>query len=270
MNIRDLRRHWEKLGEQDPLWAVLTDDARKGRQWDADEFFATGRAEVAEVARQVVSLGLALPSGRALDFGCGVGRLTQALCDHFEAATGVDISASMIESARRYNRHGERCRYQVNTENDLKIFPDAEFSFIYSSITLQHMNHELMRGYLREFLRVLAPGGLLVFNLPSHREGDAEPARDAAGAGRTGWRGAAGRVYYRLRESMVELKHKIRYRWQLIRNRPLFEMHGLARAEVERLVQAGGGRIVDFRRDNKAPGWVSFQYIVARRSHGDS
>ena len=40
---------------------------------------------------------------RALDFGCGVGRLTRALGTRFESALGVDISAGMIEQARRLN-----------------------------------------------------------------------------------------------------------------------------------------------------------------------
>ena len=40
---------------------------------------------------------------RALDFGCGVGRLTRALGDRFDAVVGVDISAGMVEQARRLN-----------------------------------------------------------------------------------------------------------------------------------------------------------------------
>ena len=41
--------------------------------------------------------------------------------------------------------------------------------FIYSRIVLQHVNSRYaVRSYLSEFARVLAPGGLLVFQLPSH------------------------------------------------------------------------------------------------------
>ena len=41
---------------------------------------------------------------RALDFGCGVGRLTRALGMRFESAFGVDISAGMVEQAQTAER----------------------------------------------------------------------------------------------------------------------------------------------------------------------
>ncbi len=54
---------------------------------------------------------ISFPKRRALDFGCGVGRLTQALARHFNIVDGVDIAPSMIELANQFNRSGGRCRY---------------------------------------------------------------------------------------------------------------------------------------------------------------
>ena len=65
-----------------------------------EEFFATGEAEFAHVSRVAETLGRPGRRGRALDFGCGVGRLTRALGERFESAIGVDISAGMVEQAR--------------------------------------------------------------------------------------------------------------------------------------------------------------------------
>jgi 2-polyprenyl-3-methyl-5-hydroxy-6-metoxy-1,4-benzoquinol methylase len=93
--------------------------------------------------------------GSALDFGCGVGRLTQALADHFDEVWGVDIASSMIEGARRLDRSGGRCRYLVNGRP--RVVRDASFGFILSLIVLQHLEPEYIRSYLREFIRLLAP-----------------------------------------------------------------------------------------------------------------
>jgi SAM-dependent methyltransferase len=73
----------------------------------------------------------------------------------------------MIENARELNQYPEKCRYFLNAQEDLQIFADDEFSFIYSNVVLQHIPPQISRRYLVEFARVLRPGGLLVFQLPS-------------------------------------------------------------------------------------------------------
>jgi SAM-dependent methyltransferase len=50
--------------------------------------------------------------------------------------------------------------------SDLRLpFADEKFSFIYSNIVLQHMPRRFSEPYLRDFVRVLAPGGVLVFGV---------------------------------------------------------------------------------------------------------
>jgi tRNA/tmRNA/rRNA uracil-C5-methylase (TrmA/RlmC/RlmD family) len=97
--LRQLRDQWDRLGRSDPFWAVLTDPDKRNRKWTADEFFETGTNEVATVLAHARTLGLRIRFRRALDFGCGVGRITQALANHFERCDGVDISPSMLETA---------------------------------------------------------------------------------------------------------------------------------------------------------------------------
>ena len=54
------------------------------------------------------------------------------------------------------------------TEPDLTVFSDASFDLVASDIVLQHLpDRATVEGYLAEFVRVLKPGGLLVFQLPS-------------------------------------------------------------------------------------------------------
>ena len=175
MRFAALRRHWERLGRDDPYWAVLTDPEKRGGRWDLEEFFRSGMAEIESVLTRASRRGLASERRRALDFGCGAGRLTQALAAHFDRADGVDISASMLDIARRHNRHPDRCHYHLNAAPDLSLFPDASFDFVYTTLVLQHMAPQHSTRYIGELVRVLRPSGVLVFQLPSARSTDEAP-----------------------------------------------------------------------------------------------
>jgi SAM-dependent methyltransferase len=167
MELTQLQRHWDELSKTDPLWSILTLPGKENRQWDPDEFFRTGDGEVTEALEFVRSLNIPIAHRAALDFGCGVGRLTQALCRYFEGCCGVDIAPTMIDLANTFNRYGEHCRYYVNPREDLRLFDDDTFDFILSLIVLQHMRPEYSERYVRDFIRILAPGGVLVFQLPT-------------------------------------------------------------------------------------------------------
>jgi SAM-dependent methyltransferase len=165
---------WDDLARYDPLWAILSDPAKAGRQWDLPRFLETGRREISLLLYQLRALGLAVERRAALDFGCGVGRLSQPLASHFGQVVGVDVSAEMIRLADAINQYPDRVRYVCNVRDDLEIFRSGEFSFIYSNVVLQHIVPDRALLYLGEMLRVLAPGGLLVFQLPSHLRPEAE------------------------------------------------------------------------------------------------
>ncbi len=164
VTLETLKKDWDSLAARDALHAILTDQSKSGGKWSIDEFMKTGSSEIQTVLAHLARIGYVPDStGPALDFGCGVGRLTQALAGHFASCVGVDISPQMIQKAESLNRHGH-CRYVV-TGNGLLPFVDANFSFIYSNLVLQHMPPLYSTGYLREFMRLLAPGGVLVFGV---------------------------------------------------------------------------------------------------------
>jgi SAM-dependent methyltransferase len=168
------RDFWELAARVDPLWAILSDPSKKGGKWTAAEFFETGRREVALLMYQLHVLGQYPVCRRAMDFGCGVGRLSQALSAFFPEVVGIDVSRRMIELAERANMARSRVRYVLNETEDLGQFPSRSFDFIYSDIVLQHLSPELSERFIQEFVRLLAPHGILVFQLASHLREPAE------------------------------------------------------------------------------------------------
>lgn len=181
-----LARTWDVLGTCDPLWSILTKPGTGSGRWNVEEFFRSGEEQV-DAALGLVEgdIGWSLDSGVALDFGCGVGRLTQALCRRFDEVHGVDIAPSMIRAAEGFNRFGDRCHYHVNIREDLTIFPDGAFDFVYSTYVLQHMHPAFARAYVHEFIRLLAPRGVALFQIPTaeRRATPQRPMPDAWFAG---------------------------------------------------------------------------------------
>jgi SAM-dependent methyltransferase len=232
MKLSDVQQYWDRQAHADPMWAILTDPSKAGGRWDADEFFATGVREVGAFMEQAAAWGKPVARRSALDFGCGIGRLSQALAEHFDRVYGVDISSKMIELARQRNRKGARVEYVCNPAGDLSRFADGSIDMVLSWITLQHLRPRYAGRYIQEFLRVLAPGGLLLFQYPSRPIG----------------------LGVRL----------ARWRALLSRPRPMY-MNGMDRDEVVELLKRGGGRILNVSQDDKSiPGYHSFCYAVTR------
>lgn len=244
MSLSKHRRDWNDLGRVDPLWAVLTDPARRYGKWDVQEFFASGAAEIALVMRQAGLLGLPRQRRAALDFGCGVGRLTRALSQHFDRCVGVDISETMIAKACEWHRDWPACHFVLNTTGDLRAFENDSFDLVYSNIVLQHLpSVRLIESYITEFIRILTAHGLLVFQLPRHIpwKNRIQPRR---------------RVYRLLRALGVGEDYLLRS----LKLTPM-RMGFVAEGRVKHLIQAAGGVVLSVdRRDN-----IDQVYYVTRR-----
>lgn len=163
--LNGVRDVWEHLGATDPYWAVLTENEFRGGEARA-EFFASGRTEVAELLK-VLGHDEWPADTLAVDFGCGVGRITFALAEHFDNVVGVDVAASMLDEARANNPFPDRVRFVHNDASTLP-FPDDSVDLLVTVITLQHIPPSLTIRYLLEMIRVTKPGGRLLFQLPSH------------------------------------------------------------------------------------------------------
>ena len=244
MRLKDAQKNWDLFGKIDPLGSILT---VKGKKWEVDEFFRTGEKEISGLMKRLGSIGLTIGQKKALDFGCGIGRLTQALAPYFKEVRGVDIAPSMINLAQSHNKHGNRCQYYVNRGDDLRIFPDKSFDLILSKITLQHIEPVYGKNYIKEFVRVAKPGGIIVFQMPS-----------APVLQETKSIGIKDRVRSLMPESWLNIYRKIK-----LRRKPVTEMYGMSRKEIEDLLEKCGAKLIDVRQDQSAgEKWISWQYCA--------
>jgi SAM-dependent methyltransferase len=130
---------------------------------DSDEvFWASGRRDLDQLILHDVNLD---SSARALEIGCGMGRILKPLSERIEKAFGVDISAEMVARARQ-GLAGRGNAEVFVTRGRLSDFEDASLDFVYSFIVFQHIPaKKAVALYLLEAARVLKGKGVLRFQV---------------------------------------------------------------------------------------------------------
>ena len=161
-------KNWEGLAQDDALWAILTDPSKKEGKWEENEFFSTGETEIQTILNHLKQHSWIVSSNTALDFGCGVGRLSRALAQYFQQVVSVDVSETMIAKAKNLNSdYLNKIEFKHNPHSNLDLIPNNSISFIYSAIVLQHITKREAIFFIEEFLRKLEPKGICVFQLPT-------------------------------------------------------------------------------------------------------
>jgi hypothetical protein len=156
--MRDTDADWHEIGRKEPWYGVLATGKFLVRNMNADtisEFFASGREDMRPVVETIERLyGAGFKPERALDFGCGVGRLCFAMRDTAKHVTGVDVSHGMIEKAE-----GLRNEQRLTNVEFLSSLPvGGTFDWINSYIVFQHIPPRRGVVILEDLLSVLRPG----------------------------------------------------------------------------------------------------------------
>ena len=117
---------------------------------------------------------------KALDIGCGEGRFCRMMRARGIAATGIDPTAPLIETARARDPGGD---YRIAAAEALP-FPEGAFDLVVSYLSL--IDIAGLEDAIAGMARVLAPGGaLLIAHLASFATASVDPSggwvRDAAG-----------------------------------------------------------------------------------------
>jgi SAM-dependent methyltransferase len=167
---RDTDADWRAIGAREPFWGVLTWPEYRRENLDEDRlaaFYATGVNHIAGIAGELAHIGGApFHVDAALDFGCGVGRLTEAMGAYADQIIGYDISPGMLEEARA--RGAGKAVYTG-------VLPDGPFDWINSYIVFQHIPPQAGLDLLEQLLAKLTARGFVSLHFTVYRDAHLRP-----------------------------------------------------------------------------------------------
>jgi SAM-dependent methyltransferase len=154
-----MQADWNRRAREDANYYV----AFGRRNQDDEEFFATARDQVIGLKAELRRLPTADPqTRRALEIGCGPGRLMRPMSRFFGEIDGVDVSDEMVRLAREKLAGIPHAHTHHAPNSNLEAFAGDSFDFVYSYAVFQHIpSRDVVFGYLDEARRVLKPGGIL-------------------------------------------------------------------------------------------------------------
>jgi len=152
---------------REPLYAVLSEPRYRQRNLTAEakrEFFETGERYVS----RVMALAERLTAGaidRALEFGCGPGRVAIALARRCREVVAADVSDPVLHIARKFasENHAQSVRFVSVDELRGR---DEVFDLVNCSLLLQRLDRDAGLAMLRDLLRRVKPGGVLALEFP--------------------------------------------------------------------------------------------------------
>jgi SAM-dependent methyltransferase len=176
---------WEHLGETEPHFSVFTSELFKQSKIkdNITDFYATGQYDIDCMIKVLARNGIDYSQFKScLEFGCGVGRNTRWLCERFASVLGCDISQAHLRIAENYfadkGIHNVTLQH-IRQVQDIKSLPGVDL--VYSVIVLQHNPPPIISLIVRQFIKILNPGGIAFFQVPTYRAGYTFSLKDYLG-----------------------------------------------------------------------------------------
>ncbi|MGG5808349.1 class I SAM-dependent methyltransferase [Falsiroseomonas sp. CW058] len=163
-------RVWAALGEDAPQWSVMPEDDFRPDRFPANRrrFQASGAADAAALVATLARHGIAPEAvPRLLEHGCGTGRVTPWLAQHFPEITGMDVSSHHLALARQETQGRGLVHLRWLRARPGEPMPAEGYDLWYSRRTLQWNPPPLIRRILELAFAGLAPGGVAVFQVPT-------------------------------------------------------------------------------------------------------
>lgn len=185
--LRRIARFWDARGKEDARRYSVPGGARI----DDATFDAAGDAVLHALESTIgwSAQGVA----RALDLGCGAGRVTAALAARADAVVAVDVSPRMLDAAREHVGPVDTVRYVTAEAGEITALPDESVDAALALGVLTHLpTVKLVAAVLFELGRLLVPGGVAAFDVRSGAPALVLPGEDDLPAHVSGhplWRG---------------------------------------------------------------------------------
>jgi len=161
--------HWEKWGEDDPYFGVITNEKFRLKNITSEakkDFFASGQYDINQVINTCKQhFNPDYVPRKILDFGCGVGRLVIPFAQIAEEVVGIDISESMLkETKRNCKEYKIKNTRLFKSDDDLSLLK-GHFNLIHSCLVFQHIPVDRGRDIFKNLLSYLEEEGICAIQL---------------------------------------------------------------------------------------------------------
>jgi SAM-dependent methyltransferase len=170
VRVRRSQRLWNSLNRKSTYGYI---SHLQSGDWDLSEFASVGSRFVDQMMARYNDYATTDPSeATVLEIGCGVGRFLLPLSESFQHVIGLDFSDAMLASAREYCAGRPNITVRRNDGSTLAGVADGSLNFVVSAGVFQHITAlSAILSYVRDSLRALKPGGLLLFQFEGNRTG---------------------------------------------------------------------------------------------------
>lgn len=164
----DTDKEWEEFGKSEPYFGVITCDKYLKSNLtneNREEFINSGYVYINNVLNNIRKhIDPNFKIKQALDFGCGVGRLTIPLAEVAELVTGIDVSESMLNEAMKNCKIRDVRNVKLIKSDDKLSLLDYKYNFIHSFIVFQHIPTKRGEQIFKNLLTRLTDDGICVLH----------------------------------------------------------------------------------------------------------
>ncbi|MBP0494556.1 class I SAM-dependent methyltransferase [Pararoseomonas indoligenes] len=164
--------YWSAIGTEAPHWSVLTSDMYRPERIEDTKayFYASGKNDL-NIIRGCLRRARVQPEAMvtAVEYGCGVGRVTGHLAVKFPKVVACDISRPHLDIAAAHLAETGASNVQLEHLGPDRLHPELRCDFWFSRIVLQHNPPPVMAAILRRAFAALNPGGVAVFQVPTYK-----------------------------------------------------------------------------------------------------
>ena len=167
-----MREDWDRRARDDAEAFIYTRDHAA----DDNDFARSGKANYDQLVRPYLPIllrGRPPHECRAVEIGCGVGRMTASFAREFGHVDAIDVSPLMIQRARQRLGHLSNIAFHEGRGSDLSTLPATSADLVFTYIVFQHIpSREAVRSYLVDAARVMKDGAAIKFQV----NGDQSPS----------------------------------------------------------------------------------------------
>jgi|HubBroStandDraft_4_1064222.scaffolds.fasta_scaffold35959_2 ubiquinone/menaquinone biosynthesis C-methylase UbiE len=156
-----MRQEWDARARKDAFYYI----ASWRKDWDVSDFLESGQKDYDRLVSPVLNRVGFSPAGKTmLELGCGAGRMTHAFAARFGRVFALDVSAEMLDRARKTIEGGGNIDWIQANGLNLENVADESVDFAFSYLVLQHLPDEkTICGYIRELFRIVKESGICLF-----------------------------------------------------------------------------------------------------------